>query len=316
MPTPAQLEQQLQADRLKRSSLTSKLNIEKSFSADIQAPEPQSVGGLDKLNQQINNTVEGVKGKAATEIFGMAGALGITGIGTGNINSPELCPDPLLIQQILQRRNALISQIEASAAFINIVDRVLNIISQVISGTETSLSALNLIKTSTAAASQFLPAVPGAVSAAISYFDDIRTILTFKPDGNPKLPELKRAVDTGSTYVTRAALVFNSILLTLKAVDLFLEKCGGDLGEPSEDLNTLVAKGQAVASNSFETSYKGFTFQVIEKPFSPTVNRKIGQALNSQGIVLLETDPSFTTDPQVLIEELKLIIDRDNLKAN
>ena len=59
MPTPAQLEQQLQADRLKRSSLTSKLNIEKSFSADIQAPEPQSVGGLDKLNQQINNTVKG-----------------------------------------------------------------------------------------------------------------------------------------------------------------------------------------------------------------------------------------------------------------
>ena len=316
MPTPAQLEQQLQADRLKRSTLSSKFNLQSSLSAGSQAPEPQSIGGIDKLNQQVNVTVEGVRERATTEIFGMAGALGIANIGSPDASSPEVCPDPRLIQQILERRNALISQIETAAVFINIIDRVLNIISQVISGTQTSLQALSLIKTATAAASQVLPSVPGAITAAISYFDDIRTLLTFKSDGNPKLPELKRAVDTGSTYVTRAALVFNSILLTLRVIDLFLEKCGGTLGEPNEDLNNLVAKGQAVSDNDFETSYKGFTFKIVEEPFSPTVNRKIGQALNSEGIVLLQTDPSFTTDPQVLIEELKLTIDRDNLKAN
>jgi hypothetical protein len=316
MITPAQLEQQLQTDKLRRSSLISKLQIEKSFLTGTQAPELESIGGLDRLNQQINSTVETVKGKATSEIFGIANTLGIEGLGTSNVTLPSVCPDPVLVQQILQRRTALISQIEASATFINIVDRVLDTILQVISGTETTLNALNLIKISTATASQLLPAVPGAVSAAISYFDDIRTILTFKSDGTPKLPELKRSVNTGAAYVVRAALVFNSILSTLKVIDLFLEKCGVDLGKPSVDLVTLISRGQAVVSSSFETSYKGFTFQVTETPFSPTVNRKIGQALNSQGIVLLETDPSFTTDPQILIEELKLTIDRDNLKAN
>ena len=39
-------------------------------------------------------------------------------------------------------------------------------------------------------------------------------------------------------------------------------------------------------------------------------------ARNKQGIVLLQTEPSFTQDPKVLVEELKLIIDRDNLKAD
>jgi len=337
MPTPAQLEQQLQADRSKRTSLNSKISLQNSFSAGPQAPEPQSTKGIDKLNQQINVTVEGVRAKATTEIFGIATALGIVGIGTPNVSSPETCPDPRLIREMLQRRNALISQIETAAVFINIVDGVLNIISRVISGTQTTIQALNLIKIATAAASQILPYIPGAIPAAISSFDDIRTILTFKSDGNPRLPELKRSVDTGSTYVTRAALVFNSILLALRGIDLFLEKCGetpgepnGDLNnitsnedlnnttlrKPNEDLNNLIIKGQIVSSSDFETSYKGFTFRIIEKPFSPTVNRKIGQALNSQGIVLLQTDPSFTTDPQVLIEELKLIIDRDNLKAN
>ena len=57
-------------------------------------------------------------------------------------------------------------------------------------------------------------------------------------------------------------------------------------------------------------------FEVVDKYFSPTLNQKIGQAKNKQGIVLLQTKPSFTQDPKVLIEELKLIIDRDNLKAD
>ncbi len=45
------------------------------------------------------------------------------------------------------------------------------------------------------------------------------------------------------------------------------------------------------------------------------VNQNIGVAKNQYGIILLQTNPSFTTTPQVLIDELKLIIDRDNLKA-
>jgi hypothetical protein len=62
-------------------------------------------------------------------------------------------------------------------------------------------------------------------------------------------------------------------------------------------------------------SYKGFIFQIEEVPFSPTVNRLKAIALNQGGIPLLETPLSFTTNRQTLIDELKLIIDRDDLKA-
>ena len=52
-----------------------------------------------------------------------------------------------------------------------------------------------------------------------------------------------------------------------------------------------------------------------EEQFSPTVSRRRAVALNPQGIVLLQTPLSFTSTPEVLVQQLKLIIDNSNLKA-
>ena len=64
------------------------------------------------------------------------------------------------------------------------------------------------------------------------------------------------------------------------------------------------------------STYNGFILEIVEEQYSPTVKRVKAVAKNAQGIILLQTPPSFTTTPQVLIEELKLIIDSSNLKAN
>ena len=62
--------------------------------------------------------------------------------------------------------------------------------------------------------------------------------------------------------------------------------------------------------------YKGFTLDIVKESFSPTVDRVKAVAKNPQGIVLLQTPLSFTTTPQVLVSEIKLIIDSNpNLKA-
>ena len=64
-----------------------------------------------------------------------------------------------------------------------------------------------------------------------------------------------------------------------------------------------------------DNTYQGFTFQIETVAFSLTVNQLRALALNQFGIPVLESELSFTTNPQTLIDELKLIIDRDNLKA-
>ena len=61
--------------------------------------------------------------------------------------------------------------------------------------------------------------------------------------------------------------------------------------------------------------FMSFEIVKVSLPNDPTVKRTIAQALNTEGVVALQTEPSFTQNPKVLIEELKLLIDKDNLKA-
>ena len=61
--------------------------------------------------------------------------------------------------------------------------------------------------------------------------------------------------------------------------------------------------------------YQGFILEVVNEQYSPTVKRVKAVAKNSQGIILLQTPLSFTSTPNVLIQQLKLIIDNSNLKA-
>ena len=63
--------------------------------------------------------------------------------------------------------------------------------------------------------------------------------------------------------------------------------------------------------------YKGFKLEVVinEKNTSEYIQR-YAQALTKQGVPVLKTEPSFASDPQVLINQLKFIIDSNpNLTA-
>jgi len=109
--------------------------------------------------------------------------------------------------------------------------------------------------------------------------------------------------------------IINKIVNALGQLDALILLCS-----PNSTLDNISDTIIQTANNQNQAdvndgSYKGFTFQIEEVPFSPTVTRKRALALNQSGITLLQTELSFTANNQTLIDELKLIIDRDDLKA-
>jgi hypothetical protein len=314
--TPEELEQQRQREAAKRDAFNKKLKLQRALATATVVATATQLSPLDRINQTINTKIEDLRDKATTTLLSLASQLGIEGIDTANPTLPNVCPSEDILNRVLQIRNSLGVDIENTSKYINTVDNSLQILTPVINGTVSSLEALNILKTATSLATKVVPVVPGAVTALLSDLDDIRTLITFKSDGTPKLPQLQRALTIGAQYISDAAKILQTIVSFLQVIDLVLEKCGKKPNGLGSDATALLDTTKLAEVSLINETYKGFTFAIVEKQFSPALKQKIGQAKNSQGIVLLQTEPSFTTDPQVLVEELKLIIDRDNLKAN
>ena len=62
-------------------------------------------------------------------------------------------------------------------------------------------------------------------------------------------------------------------------------------------------------------TYKGFTFDIKVKKTVEGTPQNYAIALDVRGIQVLESLPSFASDTNVLIQELKLTIDRNNLSG-
>ncbi len=64
-------------------------------------------------------------------------------------------------------------------------------------------------------------------------------------------------------------------------------------------------------------TYKGFTLELVLDPYSPLqYPKRFARALTLTGVPVLRTDSSFASDPQILIEQLKFLIDSNpNLTA-
>ena len=102
----------------------------------------------------------------------------------------------------------------------------------------------------------------------------------------------------------------------LNSIDAILNKCSPDGLTPISKTIQDIAIVQTQAENTQNgTTYNGFILEIEEVPYTDTVTRRRAIGKNNSGITMIQTELSFTTDDQTLINELKFIIDRDNLKA-
>jgi hypothetical protein len=231
------------------------------------------------------------------------------------------CGDQDKLKKLLNTRNNIVSKL-------NTISKVLDTSIAAFAGIGTLLSlvlilkqALTITKTAANIGAAFLPAVPGGVVSSINVVGDAIDATTFNNKGVSRLEKLEIILAGSTIAVTILSAIIKTVILLLNQLDTELGKCAnlnivGTLTPVDANLITIANTTLEAEDTLNNTTYNGFIITVETIPFTDTVNQFRAIGTNSDGIKLIETPLSFTTNKQTLIDELKFIIDRDNLKAN
>jgi hypothetical protein len=267
-------------------------------------PEDRKVKGLQKLGQILVQKGTELESQLPSSITSLTSQF-----------TPGSCPEPTILQSIVEKRNNIVGKLNAVGRTLDVITSTYTGVSSFLDVLIFSVSNLRNIRTGLNQAAKLIPVIPGAAISAINDLGDATDRITFDNLGNSKLQQQKDRIDSLVIPIALFSKVIQNILTLLNSLDTLILACNSNVSlDNISEIITQTANNQNQADVN-DGSYKGFTFQIEEVPFSPTVNRRKAIALNQQGIPVLESELSFTTNNQTLINELKLVIDRDNLKA-
>ena len=219
-----------------------------------------------------------------------------------------VCPNNELLRELIKRRNSIVKQINQMWVVIaanTAIAALFLYLSVQLKGVKSSISALSFPVAS--------PPGVGVPYSLIAKLEDIKELLNDLVDISE---DLKKALLISLIFLVISLII---ILRYLKRVDELIENCGGDI--PMEQINAELLAIQANSQeqgNSILTNVNGFELSVIkeEKFKVGDQYRRKAIAKNSGGITILQGEPSFSAEDQILLDELSFYIIQNNLKAD
>ena len=234
-----------------------------------------------------------------------------------NITLPnDLClPEDQLNEFIIQRNN-IVDTLNQINKYLDLTTSAIGITSTTLDTLLSTAQTLRGLKPAAIAATAASPA-PGPFASLVLQANELLDNLKFDALGNSKLNKLKVIIDGTAVPISLTSRFISNTIVALGLIDVVLKKCSPNstLSPISQNLIDITEAQLKSSQTTNDITYKGFIIEIEEVPFNDTITRRKAVGKNSQGIPLIETELSFTTNPQILINELKLIIDRDNLKA-
>tara|TARA_Y100001972_G_scaffold56560_1_gene69573 strand:- start:17450 stop:19450 length:2001 start_codon:yes stop_codon:yes gene_type:complete len=252
--------------------------------------------------------------------FGISKAQGFLGKKFGDMNAA--CPASLKdLNKLIKRKNKLTKRLNNIYKFLERIETGVNIVDKLILAAQIAVDI--------GSAASILPFLPLPVIPPIPT----------PPSVSNKLEKAKRdlaALKLLSSSVLLILEVITDLLLKilnyLNMLDSLIQGCTEEyLKENPEDeariqsqvdnqlMNALIERLESEEEEEVIKSreYKGFTFKV-ESINTSEVNglqRRRALALNPQGITMLKGEPSFSSNDNILIDELKFYINQNDLKA-
>jgi hypothetical protein len=325
-PTPEEVESkrlQEAQTREQQQSTIQDVDTQAIDNATPQDSKPQGSAKLGTLVTEQGKKLQLILIPAAIALVIALGAplvAGLQGKIKEKLNPNDSCPDNNKLNEIITKRNALVNRLNRLYNQLNRLTQALVRLSTFLSLTIAVLNILKRSKTIISLASKFIPSppgVPGAVTSATSDLDDVIRDQTFTSTGSPKLEKVAGSIAAASLSVALINGLILTVILLLRSIDAKIQKCDpyATLTPINSELIQIADLQQTAEETQNQTTYKGFIIDIEIIPYTSTVTRRRARGLNQDGIVLIQTELSFTTVDEVLINELKFIIDRDNLKA-
>lgn len=141
-----------------------------------------------------------------------------------------------------------------------------------------------------------------------------------------KLDKVERILTAILVILKTASNVLTSIINVIEDLKAKLKQIGDLLDALSTNENVLSSDdiSKLIGNNygklgMLDITYKGFRF-VIKEEFNKQFvvqshKRRYAIAINRDGTEVIKSEYSFTLDPDVLVEQLKIVIDEQNLKS-
>jgi hypothetical protein len=208
------------------------------------------------------------------------------------------CPTEAELKIIIAKRNTLVRQLNIAYSIV----RVLQVI---------GVSTTVIIQALKIGLASYVAAPPPYISA----IDTVKSRLE-------KRLELYGIIATGLTTISSIiGYILGLIIDYLNKLDFLIKECSQEQDIPfealNEELNNLADPILIKQMQDNEIVYKGFTLKVELTPITAgTYQSRVGIAYNATGTPVLKTPTSFTSNPELLLQQLQLVIDTQNLKAN
>ena len=228
----------------------------------------------------------------------------------------KFCPTNL--PSIIQKRNDAVDFLNKTGDRLDSLSITVDFGSDFASLLQGLITTIKTVKTTVNTTLSFIPVgIPGIIPSSINTAGDVADKLTFNEDGTPRIPPIKITASQVSPAIASVQATILKCVDLLGKLDILINLCDSTptLIPLSDSINKIVANEKLAEVSQNKTTYKGFILEIETKPYTDKINQNRAVGKNNSGIVMISTEYSFASDPQVLITELKFIIDRDNLKA-
>lgn len=234
---------------------------------------------------------------------------GITKLEKEN-QEEAVCPNNEALRALIKKRNSIVKQINQMWKVIaanTVIAGVLFYLSLQLQNVKLSISSL-----------PFPVSVPPGTGVPYSIISRLEKVQQLLDSFTNISKELKKAIIMSLVFLVISLIL---ILAYLRKVDELIEGCAAvDPPLPMDEVNVellALKENSEQQGNALLANINGLKLSVIkeEKFKVGDQYRRRAIAKNSQGVIIIEGEPSFSAEDQILLDELAFYIVQNDLKA-